>query len=89
MNVIISSSVCRKKSVQRQKVSNMSSLVSSNRHGILLVDRNGEYLSQTRRRSSHDSEDSYAEVSSDDSYYSDSGDLAEYWDPYGELEYVP
>jgi len=52
---------------------------------MVFVDSSGEYLGQSGRRpSSTDSEASYAEISSDDSYFSDGGDLAEYWDPYCE-----
>ncbi len=49
-----------------------------------------DYLGQTEERrssASGESEDSYAEIlSSDDSYYSDGGDLVEYWDPYCEYK---
>lgn len=64
----------------------MSSLISANRRGMLLIDNTTDYLEQTGRRASEESEDSYAEIStsSDDSYYSDGGDLVEYWDPYCE-----
>lgn len=55
---------------------------------MIFVDSSGEYLAQTERRTSDESEDSYAEIlssdDSSDSYYSDGGELAEYWDPYCE-----
>lgn len=54
---------------------------------MLLVDDTGEYpqystVGAKDRRPSEVSEDSYAEISSDDSYYSEGDEIAEYWDPY-------
>lgn len=57
------------------------------RRAMLFVDDTGEYpqystVGASGRRSSEASEDSYAEISSDDSYYSEGDEIAEYWDPY-------
>ena len=63
-------------------------LVTPSRRGMIFVDSSGEYNGHIGRRSSEESEDSYAEIvsnSSEESYYSDGGDLAEYWDPYRTL----
>ena len=73
--------------------------VTGGRQGIVFVDRTVERESPDHHEmSSHqlqapaspassDSERSYAEIYSDDSYHSDGSEIADTWDPYCEYQW--
>lgn len=71
--------------------------VTGGRQGIVFVERTGEHVSPDHHHempshqlhapaspASSDSERSYAEIYSDDSYHSDGSEIADTWDPYRE-----